>query len=568
MLKSLEVKDYALIEHINVQFGQGLNIITGETGAGKSILIDAMSLLLGERASTEVVRKGAAKSVVEGIFEASTNKKVETLLKENDIEFFPELIIRREISLKGANRCFINDTPVPLTVVKEIGNFLVDLHGQHEHQSLLRTEMHIDFLDEFGDVESLLDEYNKYYSGLNSKLRELKELKEKELSLKEKKEFYSFQIKEIDAVSPEHGEEQRLIEELNILENSEKLLESTSNIYQTLFDSEDSVYDSLVKVKNEIEGLVKIDKSFNETSDEFTTALTLLNDIAEFIRGYNSKIDLDPEHLEKMRQRLGTLNLLKKKYGGPIEKIIEYRKKIGNEFEIASNYAEIIKKNEDEIIILRKQCGSAAEKLSLKRKETAKKISSEVKAVLASLGIPDALFEVKIANIPADANSQYSIIIADKNYRYSSTGYDNVEFFISTNIGEETKPLAKVASGGEISRIMLSLKTILAKNDKLPLLIFDEIDTGVSGRVALKVGNALKSLASFHQIVAITHLPQIAGLADSHFMVEKNTVDDRVVSRINKLTDSERVREVAKLMSGEEVTEASLKGARELMNVK
>ncbi|MBZ0198770.1 MAG: DNA repair protein RecN [Ignavibacteriaceae bacterium] len=568
MLKSLEVKDYALIEHINVQFGQGLNIITGETGAGKSILIDAMSLLLGERASTEVIRKGAVKSVVEGIFEASANKKVEALLSENDVEFFPELIVRREISLKGANRCFINDTPVPLNLVKEIGNFLVDLHGQHEHQSLLRTEMHIEFLDEFGAVANLLDEYKTYYTELNKKLNELKELRAKELSLKEKKELYSFQIKEIDAVSPEEGEEQRLIEELNILENAEKLLESTTNIYQTLYDSETSVYDSLVKIKNEIETLLKIDKTFNETSAECTTALTLLNDIADFIRGYNSKIDLDPQNLEEMRQRLGVLNLLKKKYGGSITKIIEYRKKIGDEFEIASNYAGTINNIENEILQLKINCGKAAEKLSHKRKETAKIISREVKEVLADLGIPDALFEVKILNIPADKTGQHFIIVKDKNYTYGSSGFDDVEFFISTNIGEETKPLAKVASGGEVSRIMLSLKTILAKNDKLPLLIFDEIDTGVSGRVAQKVGHALKALASYHQIIAITHLPQIAGLADIHFMVEKSNVDDRVVSHIDKLTGEQRVHEVAKLMSGEIITEASLNGARELMNLK
>ena len=568
MLKSLEVKDYALIEHINVQFERGWNIITGETGAGKSILVDAMGLLLGERASTEVVRKGAAKSVVEGIFEAETNNKVEALLKENEIEFFPELIVRREISLKGANRCFINDTPVPLTLVKDIGNYLVDLHGQHEHQSLLRTEMHIEFLDEFGGIENLLNEYRKYYSQLNSKLKKLKELKEKEHSLKEKKEIYSFQIKEIDAVSPEVGEEERLGEELNILENSEKLLESTSNIYRTLYESEGSVYDALVKINNELENLLQIDKSFTESASECKSALALLNDVSEFIRSYNSKIDLDPKHLESLRERLGILSLLKKKYGGSIIRIIEHRKKIGEEYELAENFSDNINKIEDEISQLRIACGFTAERISQKRKQTSANVSGEVKSVLAHLGIPDALFEVKIVNVPADIKEKNYITVNEKPYCYNINGYDEVEFFISTNIGEETKPLAKVASGGEISRIMLALKSILAKNDKLPLLIFDEIDTGVSGRVAQKVGHALLALASYHQIIAITHLPQIAGLADIHFLVEKRAIADRVVSSIRKLPDGERVREIAKLMSGEEVTEASLVGARELMNAK
>ncbi len=568
MLKTLHIKDYALIEQIEVEFDSGLNIITGETGAGKSILIDAMSLLLGERASTEVVRKGAAKSIVEGIFEVEANKKVKTILNENEIDFLPELILRREISLKGNNRCFVNDTPVPLTLVKDIGNLLVDLHGQHEHQTLLRTETHIDFLDEFGNLEKSLEEYRAKYSFLNKLSGELKSLKAKENTLKEKKELYSYQIKEIDAVAPEDGEEERLSEELNILENSEKLLELTTKIYGELYDAESSVRDALVRIKNDLGELEEIDKSFYETSNECDTAITLINDMAEFVRSYGSKIDIDPEHLEEIRERLGAINLLKKKYGGSVKTIIEYREKIGNEFELASNYSDKIKQLAREITAVREECGILAEKLSEKRSDLAKAVGKDVREVLSYLGIPDSIFEVKINHSEADKNSDSFILIKGKPYKADLSGYDEVEFFISTNLGEDTKPLAKVASGGEISRIMLALKTILAKNDKLPLLIFDEIDTGVSGRVAQKVGHALKDLSNYHQIIAITHLPQIAGLAAHHFAVEKKQVDHRVVSKIRKLGDEERVNEVAKLMSGEDVTEASLKGARELMGIK
>ncbi len=262
MLKSFEVKDYALIEHISVEFGSGLNIITGETGAGKSILIDAMSLLLGERASTEVVRKGAQKSFVEGIFNVKANKKVKSLLEENDVDFSDELIIRREISLKGSNRCFINDTPVNLNLVKDVGNLLVDLHGQHEHQSLLRTETHIDYLDEFGDYQSILIQYKKIFSELLSKENELIELQEKENSIKEKKDFYSFQIKEIDSVSPQENEDDKLTEELKILESSEKLAEISSEIYQLLYESDSSIQSALAKVKTLLQKLSEIDKSF------------------------------------------------------------------------------------------------------------------------------------------------------------------------------------------------------------------------------------------------------------------------------------------------------------------
>ena len=566
MLKSLLVKDYALIGQINVEFGHGLNIITGETGAGKSILIDAMSLLLGERASTEVVRKGAQKSIVEGIFEVTGNKKVKKILEENEIDVLPELIMRREISLKGNNRCFLNDTPVTLNIIKDIGDLLVDLHGQHEHQSLLRTETHIDFLDEFGTTEELLGRYRKNYVLLSEATNKLNEIKEKENILKEKKDIYSFQIREIDAVSPEEGEEGKINEELNILENSEKLSQLTSSIYDSLYDSENSVNDLLGKIKDEIEELLEIDKSFSEIDSECKSAVTLINDISEFVRSYNSKIDIDPEHLDELRNRLGAITMLKKKYGGSVRTLLEHRKKIGEEFELAENYAGSIEKLETEIRKLRESCGASAEVLSKKRKEVSKKIQKEVQEALSYLGIENSVFKIEINQVAADKSQDY-ILVNGKPHKYNSSGYDQIQFFISTNPGEDPKPLAKVASGGEISRVMLALKSILAKSDKLPLLIFDEIDTGVSGRIAQKVGHSLKDLAGVHQIISITHLPQIAGLADHHYAVEKSLTDERVSSSIRKLNKDERIEEVAKLMSGEKITEASLKGAKELMGI-
>ena len=565
MLKALLVKDYALIESINIEFGKGLNIITGETGAGKSILIDAMGLLLGERASTEVIRKGASKSYVEGIFDITSNKKIDALLEENEIDPLPELILRREISIKGSNRCFINDTPVSLSVIKNVGNLMVDLHGQHEHQSLLRNETHIDFLDEFGNYHDLTENYKKLYGELQNLLRELKILNEKESSLREKKDFYSFQIKEIDSVSPEEDEEEKLIEELRILENSEKLASTTSSVYGLIYEDENSVYDSITKIKNELEELTGIDKSFGESFGECENAIALINDIAEFVRNYKSKIDVDPAEVNRKRDRLGTINLIKKKYGGTIKAVLEYRNKIGVDFDLAENFSEKINLFEKQISNLREQCGKAADNISKKRNQASSLINKEVKEVLADLGIPDSKFEVRITQNKSTSGEEYITVKGNK-YSYTAKGIDDVEFYISTNIGEDLKPLAKVASGGEVSRIMLALKTILAKNDRFPLLIFDEIDTGVSGRIAQKVGKALKSLANFYQVISITHLPQIAGLADHHFIVVKNTNDGRVVSSIKQLSEKERVREVAKLMSGENVTEASLEGARELIN--
>jgi len=566
MLKSFEVKDYALIEHISVEFGSGLNIITGETGAGKSILIDAMSLLLGERASTEVVRKGAQKSFVEGIFNVKGNKKVKSLLEENDVDFNDELIIRREISLKGSNRCFINDTPVNLNLVKDVGNLLVDLHGQHEHQSLLRTETHIDYLDEFGDYQELLHQYKKIYSELLHKEDELKKLQEKESSIKEKKDFYSFQIKEIDNISPQEDEEDKLNEELKVLENSEKLAELTSEVYQIIYESDNSIQTSLSKVRSLLQKLSDIDKSFSDAFSESESALAQIQDISNFVRSYNSKINLDQDEVEEKRERLGAINLLKKKYGGSIKSIIDYRKKIGDEFELAENFSEKINELSKNIFELRKNSGNLAKSLSKQREQSAKLVKKGIEETLKELGIQHPQFKTDIIN--AQGEKDTGVFLDGKYFLATSRGIDEVEFFISTNPGEDLKPLARVASGGEVSRIMLSLKSTLAKNDKLPLLIFDEIDVGVSGRIAQKVGKALKNLSEYHQVISITHLPQIASYADHHFSIEKVTQNERVVSLIKKLPESERITEIARLLSGEKITQASLKSARELIGLK
>ncbi|KAF0152936.1 MAG: DNA repair protein RecN (Recombination protein N) [Ignavibacteria bacterium] len=567
MLKTLLIKDYALIENIEVPFEKGLNIITGETGAGKSILIDAMGLLLGERASTEVVRKGAEKSIVEGIFDVTSNKSVKMFCAQNEIDFTDEFIVRREVSVKGSNRCFLNDSPVALNLIKEAGDLLVDLHGQHEHQSLLHTETHIGLLDSFANHENLLSEYSKNYYELNALQKELKELREKENSLNEKRELYQFQIKEIDAVNPQIDEEEKLAQELNILENSEKLLSITSDIYSLLYGNEDSITDQLGAVKHKLSEIERIDKSFTETLSNFDSAVALLNEVSGFVRSYKDRIDLDPEKLEEIRERLGSIILLKKKYGGSVSSVIEHREKIGSEFELAENFAQRISDLNKQIDSVRKSSGAAAKKLSGERNTVSKKVKKEVETALKHLGISDSQFEVRITNYTAEDASENFLVVDSKKYKFNNLGIDDVEFYISTNAGEDTKPLVKVASGGEISRIMLALKSTLAKTDKLPILIFDEIDTGVSGRIAQKVGQTLKELASVHQIIAITHLPQIAGLADVHFAVEKRKSAERVVSSIRKLEIEERIEEVAKLMSGEEITEAALNGARELMNI-
>lgn len=564
MLKSLLISDYALIENIEVEFHQGLNIITGETGAGKSIIIGALGLLLGERASTEVVRDGAQKSIVEGIFDVAKNGFVSSILKENEIEESDELIIRREISLKGTNRCFANDSPVSLQLIKEIGNRLVDLHGQHEHQSLLRTEMHIEMLDEAGNYASEIEKFNHQVSQLKKFNSELADLKKRENLLREKREIYNFQLKEISSINPLVGEDDELLSELKIMENAEKLASLSLGAYSALYDGEEPAYDKLAHVRNLLTELAEIDSALTEKISEIDTAMSLVSDISDTLRNYSDKISHDPLKLESIRDRLGAINLLNKKFGGSLEKVLEYKAFLISELEIADNFSGSINKLETAIEGARRICGETAVSISEKRFALVPSIKKGIENSLKFLGIENAVFDIKITQNAASSSDSF-IYQEDNKVKFDNRGIDIVEFFISTNLGESPKPLIKVASGGEVSRIMLSIKSILAKNDKLPLLIFDEIDTGVSGRIAQKVGYSLKQLSSLHQIIAITHLPQIAALADHHFIVEKLDQKDRVKSVIRELSGDERLREVAKLLSGEEVTGASLNSAKELM---
>lgn len=570
MLTSLYIKNYALIDELTVDFSPGLVIITGETGAGKSIIIDALGLILGERASADSVRGGADKAIAEAVFSVAGNKKLKSFFQATNMEWTNELLLRREISSRGQSRCFVNDSPATLALLKEVGQMLVDLHGQHEHQSLLRKETHVGMLDEFGGVSGMVDEFQVGFATLKELSSRHAEFKEREQQLREKSELYEFQIQEIDAVAPQSGEEDKLEAELKILENSEKLFGASGTLYEMLYEGEQSIHDLLVVARNQLSELAGIDKQFEEAARECGSAEAIVSELGKFIQRYNSQVEFNPERLEHLRDRLGKLTLLKRKYGGSVEAVIGHRKKIGREVSLAENFDENLAKLAREIEEQRKVCGLAATKLSSKRQEAGGKLDKAVAGELSKLGITNGKFVTAIVQNelkPSDVDDHNYVSVGKNQIRLNANGCDEVEFFISTNLGEEPKPLAKVASGGEVSRIMLALKSILAKSDRLPVLIFDEIDVGVSGRIAQQVGMSLKSLSGFHQVIAITHLPQIAGLADSHFVVMKREDAGRARTTLRKLDLDERVREVAKLMSGAEVTDAGLKSAKELMKL-
>jgi DNA repair protein RecN (Recombination protein N) len=565
LLRQLTIKNYALIDQLDASFGPGLNIITGETGAGKSIIIDALGLILGARADATAVRQGTDKAVVEGTFSVAGNRNAARLLGSNGIDGGDEMILRREINAKGQSRAFINDTPVTLAVLREAWEFLVDLHGQHEHQSLLRVDTHRVLLDGYGRLGGLVDEFAAAHAAAAVARTSLRDLRSREEKLRERRSLVEFQLGEIDAVAPESGEEQKLGRELAVLENAEKLFAATEKLHRALYDGENAVHDGLVMARNELEDLARIDPSFGEAAGEASSAAAIVDELARFVQSYNSRIEFNPGRLDEIRERLGALTLLRKKYGGTLDAVIAKRSELADELALSENFEGEAARLERELAAAISGASEIAVRLSNKRREVARKVGSAVVAELRTLGMPNAAFETAIVARPA-APGESLVRIGDDWFAADATGMDQVEFYVSANAGQEPRPLVKVASGGEISRIMLALKMILAKSDRLPLLVFDEIDSGVSGRIAQTVGESLRKLAGFHQILTITHLPQIAGFADAHYVVEKTEAKGTTSTRMRLLDAGESVREVAKLLSGAEVTGAALEGAKILIN--
>ena len=564
MLRSLYIRDYALIEELDVEFDSGLNIITGETGAGKSILIGALKLILGERASADSIRSGARKAIIEGVFDNTGSPKAQKLLKDYEFESSQEIILRREITA-SQSRAFINDTPANLHIVREVASHLIDLHGQHEHQLLLRTETHIELLDNFGGLEGLLSRYKKQFDQVGVLIKERDALIAKEKDLQQQKELFEFQVQEIDEVSPEEDEETKLGVELQVLENAERLFEVTNTLYQILYEADNAVGDQLVRVRNELQDLARIDPELEHSAQEAESSQIIITELAKFLQDYNARIEFNSERLEGIRSRLGDLENLKRKYGGSLSAVISYRKDIGVKYDLARDFEGAIATLNEKIAEQQDALSTLAHKLSTKRKEVALRIEEAIVSELAKLGMGASQFETRIQHRSSPSGWVMDPNNPESRFDALSHGIDFVEFYISTNPGESLKPLAAVASGGEISRIMLALKTTLAKSERLPILVFDEIDTGISGSIARKVGENMKDLARYHQIVAITHLPQIASLGDIHFRVSKSVNEGRTRTQVKRLSGEEHAVQVATLISGDEVTEAAMESARELI---
>jgi DNA repair protein RecN (Recombination protein N) len=563
MLKSLHVENIALIDNIDINFEPGLNIITGETGAGKSIIIDALGSAIGEKIAADSLRKGTKKAVTECVFQINSNSDLKSYLLRNDIEDFDSsLILRKESSETGRNRAFVNDTPATNTTLLEIGNLLVDLHGQHEHQALLKTKHHINYLDAFGGYNDLLTEVEQNFNRYIILKDELNKLKQREKILSEKSDLFKFQIEEIKNVNPLRGEDGKLIQEEKLLGNSEKRFQLASEITENLYDKENSIFDNLSQSLNRFEELSRIDPKLENIRKDCEAAQVAVQEIAKFMQSYLQNVEMNPDQLAAIRERLGQFSFLKRKYSKTTDEIIAYKESIERELLLIENHETAIKDKQTEVAKQVEKLSQLCFLLSQRRQATALKLQKLVLEQLNELGMSKAQFAVNIEKVPDEKGI---VELSGIHYKTSNLGIDKVEFFIVANPGEDLKPLARVASGGEISRIMLALKSSLAKVDKISVLIFDEIDNGISGRIAQAVGLSLKRLSKTHQIICITHLPQIASVGDFHYVVEKVSENESTKTLIRKLQDEEKAIEIAKLLSGESLTETQINSARELI---
>ncbi len=571
MIEKLLIKNYLIIKDAELNFSRGLNILTGETGAGKTIILDALSLILGERADYSIIRKDNEKLIIEGHFEFKKNKKVNSFLKENEIAFEgtkaenSTVIIRRELFKKGISRNFINDNPVPLNVLKSFGDIIIDIHSQNEHQSLLSKDSHIELLDNYLNNETVFGEFDTLYNDYKLIVNKFEDVINKKDSLLEKKSYIEYQLKEINNVNPLENEDEELETELKKIENVEEISLGIGNILSFLYESDQNVLANLSNSFKELKKIVKYDSELEKTLEEMEASYVNLKETADFLNNYNSLLNYDFSKTEQIRDRLGSLNFLKKKYNLSVNSLIEKASKLLEELNYAENFDFEIEKLEKEIESKKKIVFAKAVEISDLRKKAIKQLEKSVNAYLKEVGLDSAEFRTEQKNYEKEESDFYTYKKDKKNIYISSKGIDDIEFLIKTNKGAEFSPLRKTASGGEISRIMLAIKSSLSGKDNIPVLVFDEIDAGISGRIADKVGKLIKTLSESHQIISITHLPQIAAMSDNHFHVSKRDFKNETVAEIKQLNEKEKIEEIAKLLSGEKVTESSIKSAKELI---
>lgn len=553
MLNELSIKNFAIIDELNLSFGGGLNVITGETGAGKSILIGAVSLLLGDRAASEMIRSQAETATVEAVFDVSENERLRQ--KIADMGFSPEeaLVIRRVISRSGKNRIYLNGQAATLSNLSSVSEMLINICGQHEHQVILNAENHIDILDEFGGLLSKREEYGliyKEYHRIRDHIHHLQDLRNRR---EEKTELLRFQLKEIEDLAPRENEDVTLGEEKKILVNFQKISGWANEAYDLIYGDSDSIVAKLKEAQNRIRDIRQIDGTLSLTESEIETAVITLQEASLALRDYLKNLYFNADRLAEIDERLEGINRLKRKHGGTLANVLKRKQEMEKELEEVFSMEEALRTLEAEEKIVAVKLKQSAFELSESRKKAAEKLQNAVEKEIRDLNMPHAVFRVGFRNSePRDA--------------FGAKGIDEVEFYLTANPGEEAKPLNKIASGGELSRIILALKNVLSRTGSVSTVVFDEVDNGIGGGVAEIVGRKLKQVSANHQVICITHLPQIACYGDRHIVVSKNVVKGRTVTSVRELDAEGKIEEISRMLGGVNLTKATRDHAREMIH--
>ena len=555
MLNELSIRNFAIIEALSISFKKGLTVLTGETGAGKSIIIDAIHLLVGGRGSAEFVRHGEEKAEIEGLFFLE-GEHHPCYAKAADFGIEIEegmIVLRRDISRTGKSVCRINGKLVTIAVLREVGSSLIDIHGQHEHQELMDDARHINLLDQFGSEEILpaLTEYQQIYRSYEQLQKKLKNLSENEQQMAHRLDLIQFQLDEILSANLTINEDEELLEEKRKLGNFERIFDSIQTSYSAL-QGEQKGLDWIAMVMDNLQTAADLDPSYKPVSESVSNSFYMLEDAARTIRNELDSLEYDPQRLNEIDDRLNEINQLKRKYGKSIEEILEYSSRIEEEIETLQNKELHIGQMEKELLSLKKDLLLEAVHLTDTRKKWAKRLTKLIHNELKELYMEKAIFELRIESAP-DV--------------FLKNGADKVEFYISTNPGEPLKPLSKVASGGELSRIMLALKSIFSKHQGVTSIIFDEVDTGVSGRVAQSIAEKIYNVSTGSQVLCISHLPQVAAMADTHLYIAKIIKNGRTKTSVTPLSVAEKVKEIGRMISGVEITDLTKQHAEELLQL-
>jgi DNA repair protein RecN (Recombination protein N) len=554
MLLELHIKNFALIDRVDLEFAEGLNMLTGETGAGKSILIDSVNFLLGDKQSREIIRTGEETAYVEGVF-AVENEELLVQLKENGIENEDLIVITREINQSGRSISRINGRTVTVGFLRQVSRYLIDIHGQHEHQSLLHEESHMEILDSFcgHDFTELKQKFRKEYHELKKLEAEIEKLRSDEQYKLRRMDLLTFQIQEISEANLKVGEDEELQKRKSILANSEKIVSNLSSVYGNLYEGDEKgcAYDLLGTAIAHLESVEKYDEGLSRMRSGMEDLYYQLKDIIDGVRDYMDGIEFDADELNEIEVRLDLIGKLKRKYGNDLENILTYMQKIKDELSQMERSEEIIEELSLKRDKFHSELNVMAEEMTDIRKATSIKLKESIEAELRYLGMERAIFKVEVRD----------------RQEFGEHGKDEVFFTMTANPGEPLKPLSKVASGGEMSRIMLAIKSVIAEVDKIPTLIFDEIDTGISGRTAQSVAEKMVLISKSHQILCVTHLPQIASMSDAHFKIQKYVKDDKTITNVHRMDKIEQIDELARMLGGALVTELTRNHSREMLEL-